>query len=117
MFRELGAIRFGIVINLGEQRLYYYPRPGEVLTYPIGVSRDGYETPLGTTHVTRKKENPTWWPTRSAREEDPTLDKVVPPGPDNPLGTHALYLGWPAYLIHGTNEPFGIGRRVSRGCA
>lgn len=106
----------GIVINLAEQRLYYYARPGEVVTHPIGVSRDGYETPLGTTRVVRKKENPIWWPTRSARAEDPTLDKVVPPGPDNPLGTHALYLDWPQYLVHGTNEPDGVGRLVSRGC-
>jgi L,D-transpeptidase ErfK/SrfK len=107
--------REGIVINVAEQRLYWFPPEGP-RTYPIGVARAGWNTPLGTTTVVRKQEQPTWFPPASAREEDPTLGSEVPPGPDNPLGTHALYLGWPAYLIHGTNEPFGVGRRVSRGC-
>jgi len=108
--------RVGIIINLPEQRLYYFPKDGIPATYPIGVGREGYDTPLGKTKVTRKRESPNWYPPRSARRDDPTLGKVVPPGPENPLGTHALYLGWPEYLIHGTNEPGGIGRRVSRGC-
>lgn len=107
----------GMVINLAEQRLYYFPRGGEaVRTYPIGIGRDGLQTPMGRTKVVRKKAGPTWRPTRRMREEDPTLPAVVPPGPDNPLGSHALYLGWPQYLIHGTNKPYGIGRRVSSGC-
>ena len=106
----------GIVINLAEQRLYYFHPDGLVSTFPIGVGREGADTPLGTTKVVRKKEDPTWTPPASARAEDPSLPKVVPPGPENPLGHRALYLGWPAYLIHGTNEPYGIGRRVSRGC-
>ena len=86
------------------------------MSFPIGVSRADSSTPLGETKVVRKRESPTWTPPRSARLEDPSLPAVVPPGPENPLGTHALYLDWPQYLIHGTNEPYGVGRRVSRGC-
>jgi L,D-transpeptidase ErfK/SrfK len=108
-------VREGLVINVAEQRLYWFSgeRPR---TYAIGVARDGWSTPLGRTTVVKKKENPVWFPTHSARADDPALGASVPPGPENPLGTHALYLGWPSYLIHGTNEPYGIGRRVSRGC-
>ena len=64
----------------------------------------------------RKKEKPTWYPTESTLRDKPWVGTVVPPGPDNPLGEYALYLGWPTYLIHGTNKPYGVGRRVSRGC-
>lgn len=107
----------GIVINLADMRLYYFDAPGaEPRSYPIGIGRDGLTTPLGTTEVVRKKENPSWRPTTRMRAEDPSLPAVVPPGPDNPLGTRAMYLGWPAYLIHGTHKPWGIGRRVSSGC-
>lgn len=106
----------GIIINLAEQRLYYFDPDGTVSTFPIGVGREGADTPLGSTKVVRKRKDPTWTPPASARAEDPSLPRVVPAGPENPLGNRALYLGWPAYLIHGTNEPYGIGRRVSRGC-
>ena len=108
--------REGVVINLAEQRLYFFNGSTVPVSYPIGVGREGSDTPLGTTEIVRMAEAPTWYPPASAREEDPTLENVVPPGPDNPLGSHALYLGWPQYLVHGTNEPYGIGRRVSRGC-
>ena len=107
--------RKGIVINLPEQRLYYFAED-TVTTFPIGTGKQGWETPIGSTKLVRKRANPTWTPPASVRAEDPTLPAVVPPGPDNPLGEHALYLGWPSYLIHGTNKPFGIGRRVSHGC-
>jgi L,D-transpeptidase ErfK/SrfK len=107
----------GVVINLAEMRLYLYQSMYQPpLTYPIGIGRDGLRTPIGTTKVTRKKEEPTWTPTERMRREDPTLPPVVPPGPDNPMGTHALYLGFPTIAIHGTNKPYGIGRRVSSGC-
>ena len=109
------APREGIVINLAEMRLYAFTGP-EPLTFPIGIGREGLDTPLGSTHVRAKAAGPTWRPTERMRAEDPTLPEVVPPGPDNPLGTHALYLGWPQYAIHGTAKPFGIGRRVSSGC-
>ncbi len=113
-----GADDEGILINLAEQRLYFF-RAGEgepPLSFPIGVSREGWATPLGKTRVVRKRAAPIWYPTVSARQEDPSLPRAVAAGPENPLGDFALYLDWPAYLIHGTNEPDGVGRRVSRGC-
>ncbi|MEM8833968.1 MAG: L,D-transpeptidase family protein [Pseudomonadota bacterium] len=111
------APRKGIVINLAEMRIYYFKDKGAPpVTFPISVGREGLETPTGSTTITRKKEGPTWRPTERMRKEDPELPVSVPPGPENPLGTHALYLGWPQYLIHGTNKPYGIGRRVSSGC-
>ncbi len=110
------APREGIVVNLAELRLYFFRSPTEVETHAIGIGRDGFETPRGRTRIVRKAKNPTWYPTASKRRLDPTIPRVVPPGPDNPLGTRALYLGWPAYLIHGTNQPYGVGRRVSLGC-
>ncbi|WP_254902928.1 L,D-transpeptidase family protein [Halomonas sp. CSM-2] len=117
--------RTGVVINIAELRLYYYPeaKDGEtprVETYPIGIGRDGFDTPLGITKTTMRLEDPAWYPPESVRQEaaergDPPPD-VVPPGPDNPLGQHAILLDIPGYLIHGTNQPDGIGMRASRGC-
>lgn len=106
----------GLVLNLPEQRLYYYDKGKLIRSYPIGIGRDGHATPVGSTTVVRKVVNPTWYPTPSARSDDPTLPAAMPAGPDNPLGTRAMYLGWGSYLIHGTNKEFGIGRRASRGC-
>ncbi len=106
-----------VVINLGEMRLYYYPGKGKpVQTYPLGIGREGLLTPLGTTTITRKRNKPTWSPTARMRKEDPSLPATVLSGPDNPMGVAAMYLGWPLYAIHGTNKPWGIGRRVSSGC-
>lgn len=111
------APRQGIVINLAELRLYFYPADGgPVQSYALGIGREGWATPLGETTVRGKRANPTWTPPASIRAEDPTLPAVVPAGPNNPLGAHAIYLGWDAYLIHGTNRPAGVGRRVSHGC-
>lgn len=111
------APREGIVINLPEMRLFAFFDDGrEPVTHPLGVGRVGLSTPMGTTEVVRKRIGPTWRPTARMREEDPSLPEQIPPGSDNPLGTHALYLGWPQYAIHGTNRPYGIGRRVSSGC-
>jgi L,D-transpeptidase ErfK/SrfK len=113
--------RKGVVINLPELRLYYYPRGGkEVITYPLGIGREGWSTPTGFAKVTGKTANPAWRPPASIRAEheaegDP-LPEVVPAGPDNPLGTHALYLSMRGYLLHGTNKPYGVGMRVSHGC-
>ena len=107
----------GIIINLAEMRFYYFKDGADVpVTFPIGIGREGLETPVGQTTIVRKKEGPSWTPTPRMREENPDLPVTVPPGPSNPLGTHALYLGWPAFLVHGTNKPSGIGRRVSSGC-
>ena len=108
--------RQGLVLNLPEQRLYYYQGGKLVRSYPIGIGRDGHATPVGATTVARKTVNPVWRPTPSARADDPELPAEVPAGPDNPLGSRALYLGWSSYLIHGTNKEYSIGRRGSRGC-
>ena len=111
------APREGVVINLADMRLYAYLN-GDAAPWhtPIGVGREGLDTPQGTTTVVRKKEGPTWTPTPRMRKEDPELKASYGPGPDNPMGTHAIYLGWPTYAFHGTNRPFGIGRRISSGC-
>jgi L,D-transpeptidase ErfK/SrfK len=109
--------RSGLVLNLAELRLYYFSPNGELLqTSTIGIGRGGYETPTGTTRIVRKAEKPTWYLTASERADYPELGNTVPPGPDNPLGEFAMYLGWPSYLIHGTNKPDGVGRFISRGC-
>lgn len=110
------APRQGVVINVPEMRIYVFKPGQEPRTFPIAVGREGLGTPMGKTTVTRKTVDPIWRPTPRMRSEDPTLPAVVYPGPDNPMGTHALYLGWPQYAIHGTNKPYGIGRRASSGC-
>jgi L,D-transpeptidase ErfK/SrfK len=109
--------REGILLNLTDQRLYYFPpEGGPVQSYAIGTGQEAWDTPTGSTKLVRKKRNPTWHVPKSIRKENPELPAIVRPGPDNPLGRHALYLGWSSYLIHGTNSPWGVGRRVSHGC-
>lgn len=108
--------RRGIVINLAEMRLYYFPPQGPPRSFPVGIGKEGRETPPGQTTIRGKRLHPTWVPTASERAEDPELPAAVPPGPDNPMGDYALYLGWAGYAIHGTNKPDGVGRRVSNGC-
>lgn len=111
------APRKGLVLNTGELRLYYFPPDGSApKTFPIGIGREGLSSPKGTSTVTRKQADPIWRPTPRMRLEDPELPAEVKPGPDNPLGAYALYMGWPSYLIHGTNKPKAIGRRASSGC-
>ena len=107
---------------LSELRLYYYPadKPGIVETYPVSVGREEFATPVGITRTTVKVKDPAWAPPssmrREAAERGEPAPSVVPPGPDNPLGEHAILLAMPSYLIHGTNRPDGVGMRVSRGC-
>ncbi|UTV30317.1 L,D-transpeptidase family protein [Photobacterium atrarenae] len=117
--------REGIVINLAELRLYYFPKdnPERMYVFPIGIGRVGRETPLMTTSVSQKIVDPTWTPTANIRREyrekhGIELPGVVPAGPENPLGEYAMRLAYGSgqYLIHGTNKDFGIGMRVSSGC-
>jgi L,D-transpeptidase ErfK/SrfK len=117
--------REGIVLNIASKRLFYFPEAAEgqqqiVMTYPIGIGRVGWETPLGTTVVVSKATDPHWYVPLSVRREHAEmgnpLPSVVPPGPDNPLGAYVLKLDMPGYLIHGTNQPYGVGMRVSHGC-
>lgn len=111
------APRHGIVINLAELRLYYYPPGGHrPRSFPISVGDEGKNTRLGETRVVRKTRWPSWTPTASERAEDPALPTTVPAGPENPMGEFAMYLAWPSYAIHGTNKPLSIGRRGSHGC-
>jgi len=119
--------RTGIVINLPEHRLYYFPKAERgarpvLITYPISIGRMDWTTPLGVTQVVAKNRNPIWYPPKAVLEEheangDP-LPTFVPPGPDNPLGAFAMRLGirGGAYLIHGTNKPAGVGMQVTHGC-
>jgi L,D-transpeptidase ErfK/SrfK len=121
------AAREGIVVNLPEHRLYYYPaakagEPRVVVTYPISVGKMDWSTPLGLTRVAAKVKDPAWYPPESVRTEHAKhgdiLPKVVPAGPDNPLGAYMMRLAIPggAYLIHGTNLPAGVGMQVTHGC-
>jgi L,D-transpeptidase ErfK/SrfK len=119
------APRKGIVVNLATLRLFYFPKrkkdePQLVITHPIGIGREGRQTPLGQMRITQKTKNPAWTVPASVRREHAErgdmLPAVVPPGPDNPLGAHAMRLSRPSYLFHGTNKPYGVGMRVSSGC-
>ncbi len=111
-------VRRGIVINVAEMRLYsFHPRAREMVeTFPVGIGDEGWDTPTGRYRIIEKIVNPAWHVPASIRAQKPELPAVVPPGPDNPLGTHALRLSIGAVLIHGTDRPYGIGRRVSHGC-
>ncbi|HSN23029.1 MAG TPA: L,D-transpeptidase family protein [Methylomicrobium sp.] len=111
-----------IVLNLANMRLFYYPQkePGKLYTYPVGIGRQGWSSPVGTTSIVSKQANPTWNVPPSIQrehaEKGDSLPAVVRSGPDNPLGYYAMRLGFPSYLIHGTNKPYGIGMQISHGC-
>jgi L,D-transpeptidase ErfK/SrfK len=119
--------REGIVVNLPEHRLYYFPKrrqgePQVVITYPVSIGKMDWRTPLGKTRIVDKRKDPAWYPPASVRKEHAErgepLPAVVPPGPDNPLGRHAMRLafGNGSYLIHGTNKPIAVGMAVTHGC-
>lgn len=111
--------REGIVINLAEYRLYYFTEDG-VQVYPVGVGTEDNPSPLTDAKVTMPLESPAWYPPASIRAEYEAsgdyLPRMIPPGPNNPLGSHALMLSEKGYLIHGTNKQFGVGMQVSHGC-
>ena len=115
----------GIVLNIPEMRLYYFPdrrisSARKVITHPLGVGKEGWATPYIDTRIIQKRKNPDWYPPESIRADyaakGRSLPKRVVSGPENPLGAFAMRLGLPAYLIHGTNKPSGVGMRVSYGC-
>lgn len=119
------ASREGIIVNIAEMRLYYFPKtkkgePPVVEIYPISVGRGDWSTPLITTKVTKKVVDPAWYPPKSIRDEHAAdgdmLPTVVAAGDGNPLGKYALYLSTSSYLIHGTNKEYGIGMQVTHGC-
>jgi L,D-transpeptidase ErfK/SrfK len=116
----------GIVLNIPQRRLYYFPRPGAkeaatVVTFPIGTARAGWPTPLGTTRIIGKYEDPAWFVPKSIQEEhreqgEFDFPEYFPPGPDNPMGMLAMETGFAKIFIHSTNRPWGVGMRVSHGC-
>jgi L,D-transpeptidase ErfK/SrfK len=118
--------RTGIVVNLPDGRLYYFHADAAgrsvVEVYPISVGQMDWKTPIGVTKVVQKEKNPTWYPPKSVRDkhlqDGDVLPPAIPPGPDNPLGEYAMRLGVPggAYLIHGTNNPVGVGMQITHGC-
>lgn len=119
------AKRTGLILNVPEMRLYYFPKPGlgkvpVVITHPVSVGRMGWTTPVGDTQVVAKQTDPVWHPPESLKKEaaasGEALPTVVKAGPDNPLGRYAIHLGIAGYLIHSTNKPYGVGMRVTHGC-
>jgi len=115
----------GVVVNVAAMRIFYYPphkkgEPQIVYTHPIGIGKVGWKTPEGSTKIVGREKDPVWVVPKSVRDEHAengdALPAVVQPGPDNPLGAYAFRLGWPSYLIHGTNKPYGVGMRSSHGC-
>src|ERR1700722_1196259 len=115
----------GVVVNVAAMRIFYYPRhkkgePETVYTHPIGIGKVGWKTPEGTTRIVSRQKDPVWVVPKSVRaehaEDGEQLPAKVPAGPDNPLGAYEFRLGWPSYLIHGTNKPYGVGMRSSHGC-
>lgn len=111
----------GIVVNLAEYRLYYFmPEEGFIYTYPIGIGQGNTPTPMGQMEISARMANPTWYPPASIRqrweEQGKEVRRQIPAGPDNPLGPYAINLTKAGYLIHGTNQRFGIGTRASAGC-
>ena len=116
------TIHKGIVINRSELRLFFYmPKKHLLMTFPIGIGRREDPTPILNTTIIEKKQHPFWRPTVAARKKflfntGMELPELIDPGPDNPLGNYAMRLGRWTYLIHGTNQPNGVGIRSSAGC-
>jgi len=116
----------GIVVNIPQRRLYYFPRPkakqpATVVTFPLGIARPGWPTPLGATRIISKTKDPAWFVPKSIQEEQRSQGELdfpdyFPPGPTNPMGMLAMETGFAQIFIHGTNRPWGVGMRVSHGC-
>ena len=110
-----------VFINLAEMRLYFYSKnQNKIYIFPVGIGKENWTTPLGEMTITEKTKNPTWVVPdsiyRFRKSIDDAVPHIVPPGDDNPLGSYALRLSKKKYLIHGTNEAAGIGRRSTAGC-
>jgi len=121
------GVRDGVVVNLAEHRLYYFPKPAKdekpvVITYPVSIGKRGQDTPLGQSVITAKIKNPTWYPPASVRKEHAERGEPLPaavgPGPDNPLGAYMMRLGFGngSYEIHATNKPVAVGMANTNGC-
>jgi L,D-transpeptidase ErfK/SrfK len=116
----------GVIINIPQRRLFYFPPPkkgetAKVVTFPIGIAREDWETPLGQSFVKSKQKDPAWFVPKSIRKEHldaegVELPEYFPPGPNNPMGMLAVETGFKSIFVHGTNRPWGVGMRVSHGC-
>jgi L,D-transpeptidase ErfK/SrfK len=116
----------GVVLNIAQRRMFYFPpaRKGEtpkVHTFPLGIAREDWSTPLGQTVIKGKHKDPAWFVPKSIQQEHleqegVELPEYFPPGPNNPMGMLAVALGFKSIFIHGTNRPWGVGMRVSHGC-
>ena len=114
-FDELG--NGCLLADITSRAVHYWGPDGVTYRlYPSSVPMSEELTKRGYTKVVRKAENPRWTPTTSMRERDPTLPAFMEGGAGNPLGTRAMYLDWPAYLVHGTHDTRKIGRQSSSGC-
>ena len=105
-----------ILVDVTSRALHFWDEAGDYRLYPTSVPMTEDLTRRGRTEIVRKVEGPDWRPTPSMLERNPDWPAHIPPGPNNPLGTHALYLGWQYYRIHGTHDTRKIGRRSSNGC-
>ncbi len=106
----------GFVLNIPEMRLYYYLPDSQVMTFPLGVGMEGWDTPAGKFWIGEKRKNPVWYVPAAIQREMDEPRKVIPPGPDNPLGSYWMRLSTTTYGIHGTNNPWAVGRHVTHGC-
>ena len=106
----------GFVLNIPEMRLYYYISATEVMTFPLGIGMEGWDTPAGKYWIGEKRKAPVWYVPKSIQEEMEQPRRVIPPGPENPLGSHWMRLSATSYGIHGTNNPWAVGRKVTHGC-
>ena len=106
-----------ILVDMTSRALHFWSEDADIYNlYPSSVPMSDELTRRGRTKVIKKVEGPSWRPTPSMLERNPAWPEFMPPGPDNPLGTHALYLSWQYYRIHGTHDTRKIGRRSSNGC-
>lgn len=106
-----------VLVDIDSRALHFWSADGQTYKlYPSSVPQTEELTRRGRTSVIRKVVGPSWSPTANMLKRNPDWPHYVPPGPDNPLGTHALYLGWKYYRIHGTHDTRKIGRRSSSGC-
>ncbi|NIO10022.1 MAG: L,D-transpeptidase family protein [Deltaproteobacteria bacterium] len=106
----------GFVLNIPEMRLYYYLSDTEVMTFPLGIGMEGWDTPAGKYRIGEKRKNPIWYVPKSIQAEMDEPRSVIPPGPENPLGSYWMRLSHTSYGIHGTNNPWAVGRKVTHGC-
>ena len=106
----------GLVLNIPEMRVYYYLSDSQVMTFPLGIGMEGWDTPAGKYQIGEKRTDPVWYVPLSIQREMEFPRKVVPPGPTNPLGRYWMRLSSTSYGIHGTNNPWAVGRFITHGC-